>query len=67
VDKNPAYPCATTEMKRDGELWRRTSLRQAKFLNNAVEKDHRRVKRLAGRIRGDGDGQERPGARHRWG
>jgi transposase-like protein len=24
VDKNPAYPCVTTEMKRDGELWRRT-------------------------------------------
>jgi IS6 family transposase len=65
VDKNPACPCATTEMKRDGELWRRTSLRQAKFLNNAVEKDHRRVKRLAGRIRGNGDGQERPCARHR--
>ena len=21
VDKNPAYPCAVTEMKEDGELW----------------------------------------------
>jgi IS6 family transposase len=27
-------------------LWRRTSLRQAKFLINIVEQDHRRVKRL---------------------
>jgi transposase-like protein len=29
-----------------GELWRRTSLRQVKFLNNIVEQDHRRVKRV---------------------
>ena len=33
-------------MKRDGELWRRSRLRQAKFLNNIVEQDHRRLKRL---------------------
>ena len=46
VDKNPAYPCAISEMKRDGELWRRSRLRQAKFLNNIVEQDHRRLKRL---------------------
>ena len=46
VDKNPAYPCAISEMKRDGELWRRSRLRQAKFLNNVVEQDHRRLKRL---------------------
>ena len=46
VDKNPAYPRAVTEMKRDGELWRFSRLRQAKFLNNIVEQDHRRVKRL---------------------
>ena len=46
VDKNPAYPCAVAEMKRDGELWRASRLRQAKFLNNIVEQDHRRVKRL---------------------
>lgn len=47
VDKNPAYPRAVTEMKRNGELWRFSRLRQAKFLNNIVEQDHRRVKRLA--------------------
>jgi hypothetical protein len=28
VDKNPAYPRATAEMKRKGELWRFTRLRQ---------------------------------------
>jgi len=46
VDKNPAYPCAVAEMKRDGELWRFSRLRQAKFLNNIIEQDHRRLKRL---------------------
>jgi transposase-like protein len=33
-------------MKEDDELWRRSRLRQVKFLNNIVEQDHRRVKRL---------------------
>src|SRR5690348_4529739 len=46
VDKDPAYPKATAEMKRDGELWRFSRLRQVKFLNNIVEQDRRRVKRL---------------------
>jgi transposase-like protein len=46
VDKNPAYPCAATDLKAFGELWRFSRLRQAKFLNNIVEQDHRRVKRL---------------------
>ncbi|WP_328702793.1 IS6 family transposase [Belnapia mucosa] len=46
VDKNPAYPCAVEQMKEDGELWRRSRLRQCKYLNNIVEQDHRRVKRL---------------------
>src|SRR5918993_4582569 len=46
VDKNAAYPKAIAEMKRDGELWRRSRLRQVKYLNNIVEQDHRNVKRL---------------------
>lgn len=46
VDKNPAYPCAIEQMKEDGELWRFSRLRQCKFLNNIVEQDHRRMKRL---------------------
>ena len=48
VDKNAAYPKAAAEMKRDGELWRRSKLRQVKYLNNIVEQDHRVVKRLTG-------------------
>jgi IS6 family transposase len=46
VDKNPAYPRVTAEMKRTGELWRFSRLRQCKYLNNIVEQDHRRIKRL---------------------
>jgi transposase, IS6 family len=46
VDKNPAYPKAVAEMKENAELWRFSRLRQVKFLNNIVEQDHRRVKRL---------------------
>jgi IS6 family transposase len=46
VDKNPAYPKAVTEMKEVGELRRCSRLRQVKYLNNIVEQDHRRIKRL---------------------
>ena len=46
VDKNAAYPKAVAEMKRNGELWRRSRLRQVKYVNNIVEQDHRRPKRL---------------------
>ena len=46
VDKNPAHPRAVAAMKEDGELWRRSRLRQIKFLNNILEQNHRRVKRL---------------------
>lgn len=47
VDRNPAYPRATADMKRAGELWRFSRLRQCKYLNNVIEQDHRRIKRLA--------------------
>ena len=46
VDENPAYPRAVRKMKRAGELWRFSKLRQRKYLNNIVEQDHRRIKRL---------------------
>jgi transposase, IS6 family len=46
VDKNAAYPVAMKTMKRDAELWRFAKLRQVIFLNNIVEQDHRRIKRL---------------------
>jgi transposase-like protein len=47
VDKNAAYPKAAVEMKKDGELWRRSRLRQVKYLNNIVEQYHRNVKRMS--------------------
>jgi IS6 family transposase len=46
VDKNAAYPIASKVMKQSDELWRFAKLRQVKFLNNIVEQDHRRIKRL---------------------
>ncbi|MFC7557516.1 IS6 family transposase [Pseudoroseomonas wenyumeiae] len=46
VDKNLTYPCALEQLKEDGGLWRRSLMRQCKFLNNIVEQDHRRIKRL---------------------
>jgi IS6 family transposase len=46
VDRNPAYPKAAAEMKRTGDLWRFSRLRQCKYLNKIVEQDHRRIKRL---------------------
>jgi IS6 family transposase len=46
VDKNPAYPKAAADMKVDGELWQRSRLRQVKYLNNIVERDRRRIKRM---------------------
>lgn len=33
-------------MKKAGELWKSTKLRQVKSLNNIVEQDHRHIKRL---------------------
>jgi IS6 family transposase len=46
VEKNAAYPKAAAEMKRDGELWRRSRLRQVKNQNSIVEQDHRNMKRV---------------------
>jgi len=33
------------DMKRAGDLWRFSRLRQCRCLNNIVERDHRRIKR----------------------
>lgn len=46
VDRNAAYPKAVADMKKDKQLWRFSKLRQCKYLNNIVEQDHRRIKRL---------------------
>jgi transposase, IS6 family len=63
ADKNAAYPKAAAEMKRDGELWRRSRLRQVKYLNNIVEQDHRNVKRMTRPGLGFGGFFELPGKR----
>jgi transposase, IS6 family len=46
VDKNAAYPKALNELKAEGALPPDNELRQAKYLNNLVEQDHRFIKRL---------------------
>jgi hypothetical protein len=46
LEPTAAYPMATKAIKREGTLWRFTKLRQVKFMNNIVEQDHRRIKRL---------------------
>ena len=46
VDKNPSYPRAVADMKNDAQMWRRSRLRQVEYLNNIVEQDHRRIKRM---------------------
>ena len=38
VDKTPAYPRAATDMKTYGELWRRSRLRQCKYLTDVFDK-----------------------------
>ncbi|MFJ8265937.1 IS6 family transposase [Peribacillus asahii] len=45
VDKNPAYPIAIEELKKEKALPDRMQLRQQKYLNNIVEQDHRFIKK----------------------
>jgi transposase-like protein len=45
VDGHPAYPKATSELKRAGELGQRGRCRPVRYLNNIVEPDHRSIKR----------------------
>jgi len=46
VDKNAAYPRAVDDLKEAETLPEETELRPTKYLNNLVEQDHRRIKRL---------------------
>ena len=46
VDKNAAYPKAVKELKAAGALALSCELRQSKYLNNMIERDHRFIKRL---------------------
>ena len=46
VDKNAAYPVALDQLKKDKTLNAQIQLRQSKYLNNVIEQDHRKVKRI---------------------
>ena len=46
ADKNAAYPTAVDALKDKQTLSKTVELRQNKYLNNAVEQDHRNVKRI---------------------
>ncbi|MBJ8018536.1 IS6 family transposase [Bacillus cereus group sp. N34] len=45
VDKNPAYPMAIEELKKEKKMPVGIQIRQIKYLNNIVEQDHRFIKR----------------------
>ena len=49
VDKNPAYPRAVVDMKRDGNFGAVPVSGNAEYLNNIVEQDDGRIKRLVRR------------------
>ena len=46
VDKNPAYPPAIEQLKDKKSLSKETIIRQAKYLNNIIEQDHRFIKKI---------------------
>ena len=54
VDKNPAYPRAVKELKRERVISHRCRVRQCRYLNNVVEQDHRNVKRRTWLAKGYG-------------
>jgi IS6 family transposase len=45
VDGHPAYSAAIDQLKRSGELGRNCRCRRSLYLNNAIEQDHRFVKK----------------------
>ena len=45
VDKNPAYPMAIEELKKEKKMPAGIQIRQVKYLNNIVEQDHRFIKK----------------------
>ncbi len=52
TDRLTSYPGALRAMKRAGELWRFARHRRGRWLNNLVERDHRRIKRRTGPMLG---------------
>ncbi|MER2107004.1 MAG: IS6 family transposase [Solibacillus sp.] len=45
VDKNPAYPIAIEQLKKEKSISEGMQIRQQKYLNNIVEQDHRFIKK----------------------
>jgi len=45
VDKNPAYPVAIEEFKKEKKMPVGIQIRRIKYLNNTVEQDHRFIKK----------------------
>src|SRR5215469_8454266 len=45
MDGHPAYAGAIAELQQTGELGRRCRCRTAPYLNNAIEQDHRFIKK----------------------
>ncbi len=45
VDRNPAYPVAIEELKKEKKIPVGIQIRQKKYLNNIVEQDHRFIKK----------------------
>jgi transposase-like protein len=52
IDKNPAYGNALKEMKNEGKCDSDLEHRQVKYLNNRLEADHGKLKRLIKPVRG---------------
>ena len=48
TDKAGCYGVAIAELKKEGKLAQKTQHRQVKYLNNIVEADHGKLKRLIG-------------------
>lgn len=45
IDKNPAYPIAIEQLKKEKSIPEGMQIRQQKYLNNIVEQDHRFIKK----------------------
>ena len=52
TDKNPAYGAAIRELKKEGTLPKDVGHQQIKYLNNRLEADHGKLKRLTKPILG---------------
>ena len=52
VDKNPAYPTAIEQLKKEKSIPDGMQLRQQKYLNNIVEQDHRFIKKCVSSMLG---------------